>query len=112
MLCESMRISAARNSGSNPLTPSHSRIMGQLYTETGPKIPEQLSRESLGHNIGELVTRGNMQNPNLAKRHLLGNKIDVNLNVLGVPVLNWVGRHVDCTNVVTVNHCSGTNRMM
>ena len=45
-----------------------------------------------------------MKNPDLAKRHLLSNKVDVDFDVLGSPMLDGVGCHVDGADIVTENH--------
>lgn len=44
-----------------------------------------------------------MKDPNCANRHLLANKMEVDLDVLGLLVLHRVAREVDRTHVVTVD---------
>jgi hypothetical protein len=41
-----------------------------------------------------------VKNPNMTKRHLLANEMNVNLDVLGAAMLNRVGGHVDSTDIV------------
>jgi hypothetical protein len=48
-----------------------------------------------------------MKNPDLSKRHLLANEVNVDLDVLHASVVNRVGRHVDGTYVVTVDNGGG-----
>jgi len=33
----------------------------------------------------------------------LPNKVKINLNVLGAPMLDWVGGHIKCTDVVAIH---------
>ena len=44
-----------------------------------------------------------MENSDLTESHLLTDEVDVNLDVLGTAVMDWVGCHVDGADVVTVN---------
>ena len=44
-----------------------------------------------------------MQDPNFTKRHLLTDKVDVDLDVPSVAMLHRVGRHVDGGDVVAVD---------
>jgi hypothetical protein len=48
-----------------------------------------------------------MKNPDLSKRHLLANEVNVDLDVLRASVVDRVGRHVDGTHVVTVDNGGG-----
>uniref|UniRef100_A0A0A9A4J6 Uncharacterized protein n=1 Tax=Arundo donax TaxID=35708 RepID=A0A0A9A4J6_ARUDO len=41
----------------------------------------------------------------MTKGNLLSDKMNVDLNVLRTTVLNWIGRHVHSTNVVTLDNC-------
>ena len=50
------------------LIPASSRS-GRI-TDAGPKVGEQLYRKTLGHDIRELVHRGNMEDANLAQGQL------------------------------------------
>jgi hypothetical protein len=45
-----------------------------------------------------------MENANLAKRDLLANEVNVDLDVLRTSMVDWIGGHVDRTNVVAVDH--------
>ena len=53
-----------------------------------------------------------MKNPDLTKRHLLPNEVDVNLNVLGATMLDRIRGHVDSTNVVTQDNRGRRQRAM
>jgi hypothetical protein len=53
-----------------------------------------------------------MQHPNLAKRHLLANEVDVDLDMLGAAMLDWIRGHVYGRNIVTINQSSRTKRSM
>jgi hypothetical protein len=89
------------------LIPSRSRSGRSANAKTGPKLCEELYREALGHDVSKLVSGGNMKNPDLSKRHLLANEVNVNLDLLRPSVVNRVGRHVDGTHVVTVDNGGG-----
>jgi hypothetical protein len=53
-----------------------------------------------------------MKNTNFAKRNLLTNKMNVNLDVLGSSTLNRIGGHVDRRHIVTVDKCGRVKRAM
>lgn len=53
-----------------------------------------------------------MKNPNLTERHLLTNKMDVNLDVLRATMLNRVGGHVDSTHIVAEDDVRGAERTL
>ena len=40
----------------------------------------------------------------MTKSHLLPNKMDINLNVLGASMMNRVGGEVNCGDIVTVDN--------
>ena len=44
-----------------------------------------------------------MKHTNLTKGHLLSNKMNVDLDVFGTAVLNRVGGHVHCADIITKN---------
>jgi hypothetical protein len=44
-----------------------------------------------------------MKDTNITNSNTLPNKVKINLNVLGVLMLNGAGRHVDSTDVVTID---------
>jgi hypothetical protein len=44
-----------------------------------------------------------MKDTNITNSNTLPNKVKINLNVLGVLMLNGVGGHVDSTDVVTID---------
>ena len=43
-----------------------------------------------------------MQNTDITKSNTLPNKVKIDLNVFGALMLNWVGGHVDHTDIVAV----------
>ena len=53
-----------------------------------------------------------MNNTDFAQGHLLMDEVDVDLNVLGTVVMNWVGCHVDSVDVVAIDHGSYLQRDM
>jgi hypothetical protein len=52
-----------------------------------------------------------MKEKDFSEGHSILNKVQVNLNVLGPLMLDGVRRHIDCTDVVTVNQSGTTQRM-
>jgi hypothetical protein len=52
-----------------------------------------------------------MKYPNVAKGDSLPNKMEINLNVLRLLMLNWVAGEINGTNVVAVDQ-SGTTRLV
>jgi len=46
-----------------------------------------------------------MQNTKVTNDNSLLNEVKIDLNVLGSLMLNWVGGHVDCTDVIAVHQC-------
>jgi hypothetical protein len=51
-----------------------------------------------------------MQYADLAQSDLLVDKVNINLDMLGAPMMNRIGRHVDCTHIVTINDSRMSNR--
>jgi hypothetical protein len=45
-----------------------------------------------------------MKNVNVTTSNTFPHKVEVNLDVLGALMLNWVGGHVDCADVVAEDH--------
>jgi len=89
------------------LIPARSRNGRSTDAKTGPKLCEELYREALGHDVSELMSGGNMKNPDLSKRHLLADEVNVDLDVLRSLVVDGVGRHVDGTDVVAEDNGGG-----
>jgi hypothetical protein len=42
-----------------------------------------------------------MKDTDVTKRYLLPDEVDINPDMLGAAVLNWIRSHVDRTNIVT-----------
>ena len=51
-----------------------------------------------------------MKNTNFAQSHLLADKVDADLDVLGTTVVDRAGCHVDSANIVAVDNCSNLQR--
>ena len=49
-----------------------------------------------------------MQNTKITNSDSFLDEVKINLNVLGSLMLNWIGGHVDCTDVVAIHHCGVT----
>jgi len=43
-----------------------------------------------------------MQNLQIADGYLFANEVMINLDMLGTLMLDWVGGHVDITDIVTI----------
>jgi hypothetical protein len=69
--------------------------VGFNNVEIEPNIKEGLSWWPLGENVGELRYSRHMKNMNLAQGNLLPNKMYINLNMLGPPMLYWIAGHVN-----------------
>jgi hypothetical protein len=74
--------------------------MHRTNAKTVPKVQEYLGRWTLRHDIGKLLRGRHVKNPNLTERHLLANKVDVNLDVLRTTMLDRVASHVDNADVI------------
>jgi hypothetical protein len=77
------------------LIPARSRSGSATNTQTGPKVREELYGETLGHDVSELVSEGHMKDPDLSKRDLLADEVNVELDVLRAPVVDRVGEGSD-----------------
>ena len=53
-----------------------------------------------------------MQNTKITNSDSFPDEVKINLNVLGSLMLNWIGGHVDYTNVVTIHQCGAPERGM
>ena len=53
-----------------------------------------------------------MQNTKITNGDSLPDEVKIDLNVLGVLMLNRVGGHVDGTDVVTIHQCGTSKRGM
>jgi hypothetical protein len=42
-----------------------------------------------------------VKDTNLTESHLLTDEVNVNLNVLRSSMMNWIGSHIDCNDVIT-----------
>jgi hypothetical protein len=51
-----------------------------------------------------------MQYSNITNGDLFSNEVKINLDVLCSLMLNWIGGHVDCTDVVTIHQCGVPER--
>lgn len=61
-------------------------------------------RQSFRRDVGELQRCRNMQDTELAERDLLSHKMNVELDMLRAPMINWIRSHVDGGDVVAVDH--------
>lgn len=94
------------------LIPACNHSGRELDAEIGPKVTEQPYRQSLSHDVRELVYGGDMEDVDLPLSNLLADEVEVNLDVLRVTVVNRIDCHVDCTNVVAIDNGHRRNRDM
>ena len=80
--------------------------------QTGIEVLEHRRQKSLGHDVRQLLSRRNVMNADVAECHFLPNKVNVELNMLGVPMVNWILRHVHSRDVVAVDDRRRVNRDM
>ena len=85
------------------LTRPRSHSVEESDVETGPKLREDRRRQAFGEDVGELGHRQDMQDANSSKGYSFSDEVKINLNVLCTLMLNEVGRHVDVTDVVTID---------
>ena len=52
-----------------------------------------------------------MKDTKITNGNPLPDEVEVNLNMLGTLMLNWIGGHVDNT-IVTINQCGAAKRSM
>ena len=72
-------------------------------TETGPKLLEDGSRQSLSHHISKLLRRRHVENPNTAKGNLLAHEVNIELNMLRPSMVYLVGGEVDRADVIALD---------
>jgi len=68
--------------------------------------------QAFGHDISELVRRGNMKNSNMSQTDLLTDEVDVDPDVLGAAMMDRIGHHVDSANIVAIDNHRSSNRDM
>lgn len=74
------------------LTPPRRLSMGRPNAQAVPELLEQWRWQALGHDIGNLMTTWDLQNPELAKGDLFSDKMYVKLYVLRPSMVNWILR--------------------
>ena len=89
------------------LTPARSRSGRLPDAKAGSKFLKECCRKPFSHDVDELVRGGHIENPNLTKGHLFADKVNVDLDVLRSLVVDGVGSHVDCTDVVAEDNGGG-----
>ena len=88
-------------------TPRSRSVAGDA--KTGPELLENRSRQSFRHDVGELLRRRDVEDPDAPKGHLLTNKVYVKLNVLRSSMVDRVGGEVHGGDVVAVDECGLVN---
>jgi hypothetical protein len=74
--------------------------------ETGAKLGKEWRRQTLGEDVNKLRRRQDVQNVNFPNVDLVTNEVKIDLNMLHMLVLNWVGRQVDDTDIVAIDKCA------
>ena len=89
-------------------TPPRSRsVAGDA--KTGPELLENGSRQSFRHDVGELLRRRDVEDPDAPKGHLLTNEVYIELNMLRSTMMDRVGGELNDGDVVAVNERSLVN---
>jgi hypothetical protein len=73
------------------------------YVEAGPELREGRGRKALGEDVSELGGGRYMENPNISNSHPITNKVQVNLHMLRLLMLNRVGGEEHGADVVAVD---------
>jgi len=94
------------------LTPPADRSSATEHVQTGPELREHRRWKTLGEDVCKLRGGWYVQNLQITDGDPFTNEVKINLDVLGMLMLDWVGRHVESTNVVTIHQCSATERGM
>ena len=81
-------------------TPPRRLSVGVAGAEAVLEVHEECRWQSLCEHVGELSGAWNVQNADLAKRHLVPDEVYIELDVLGPLVVHWVPAHVDGGDVV------------
>ena len=76
------------------------------YTKTVPNGFERLRRQSLGHDVGILLTGRHMENAELAGLHPFTDEVDVKFDVLRALMMDRILGHVDNRYIVAERHGS------
>ena len=83
-----------------------SRSGSRADVQAGAELGEHYGRQPFGEDISILERRRYMENTNISKSNTITKKIEVNLHMLGMLMLNRVRRKVHGGDVVTVDHSS------
>ena len=87
--------------------PLRSWSIGCRDAQAGAKFPEDISGQSFRHYVGELLTRRAVKDAELAESHALPDEEDVQLDMLGTPVVHWVAGEVDGRHIVAEDQRGG-----
>jgi hypothetical protein len=74
-----------------------------VNVETGPQLQKHLSRQTLREDVHELECRRHMQDVDITGGHVFLHKVDIDLDMLLVLVLNGVDGEVDDADFVAVD---------
>jgi hypothetical protein len=94
------------------LTLARSRSGSLSNAKTRPELKEQGRRQAFRHDIGELVRGRYVQHTYLAKSDLFSDEVNIQLNMLRAMMMNWIGRHVNRTDVVVEDDSAGGDRLV
>ena len=74
-----------------------------MNVETGDKFFEQDGREAFSKDISKLLRGGDVKDTNVTKLDLVTNKMNIDLNMLCLLVLNVISSKIDGADIVTIN---------
>ena len=84
-----------------PSPPRSQSVAGDA--KTGPELLKDRRRQSFRHDVGELLRRRDVGDPDAPKSHLLTNEVYIKLNMLRSTMVDRVGGEVDGGDVVVVD---------
>ena len=93
-------------------TPPSVSAVDMADAEAGPEIIMESRRESLRENVRELLVTRNVKHPELADGHFFPDEVDIELDMLGAPVMYWILGHVDRGDIVAVDNGGLLHAMM
>jgi hypothetical protein len=71
--------------------------------ETRLKLREHRGRQPLGEDVSELRGHRDVEDANISDGNALADEVEINLNMLGVMMLDGVGGEVDRAGVVAID---------
>ena len=84
--------------------------VGRRDAKTGPELKKNVRGQAFRHDIGELLRGGDVKDAKLAQGHALADEVNVEFDMLGAPVMDWIDGQVHRRDVVAVHERGGLHR--